>query len=40
MQKPREAADFYRACAAIPGPMQAQAAKNLQAIKAKYPKIQ
>lgn len=36
MEKPQEAANYYKACAALPGPMQAQAAKNLLAVKAKY----
>jgi hypothetical protein len=36
MQKPQEAANYYRACAALPGPFQAQAAKNLQAVKSQY----
>lgn len=40
MQKLQDAADFYKACAAVPGTMQAQAAKNLQALKAKYTGIQ
>jgi len=36
LQKPQEAANFYRACAAQPGPFQAQAAKNLQGVKSQY----
>lgn len=36
LQKPQEAANFYKACAALPGPFQAQAAKNLQAVKSQY----
>ncbi len=36
MQKPQEAANFYKACTALPGPFQAQAAKNLQAVKSQY----
>ena len=35
LKKPQEAVTYFRACAALPGPMQAQATKNLQALKAK-----
>jgi tetratricopeptide (TPR) repeat protein len=36
LDKPQEAANFYKACAAIKGPFQATAAKNLQGIQAQY----
>jgi tetratricopeptide (TPR) repeat protein len=36
MQKGQEAANFYKACAAIPGPFQAPASKNLQSVKSQY----
>jgi hypothetical protein len=36
MEKIQEAANFNRACAAIKSPFQAQAAKNLAAIKSQY----
>jgi hypothetical protein len=36
MEKPQEAANFYRDCAAIKGPLQATAAKNLQGIKTQF----
>ena len=39
MDKLQEAANFYRDCAAIKGPFQATAAKNLQAIKSKNPGV-
>src|ERR1044071_4253178 len=34
LDKPQEAANYYRACAALKSPFQATAAKNLQGIKA------
>ena len=40
MEKPQEAANFYKACAAIKGPLQATAAKNLQGIKTQFRGIQ
>jgi len=36
MDKPQEAANYYRSCAALKSPYQATAAKNLQGIKAQY----
>ena len=36
MDKPQEAANYYRDCAAISGPFQATAAKNLQGIRTQY----
>jgi tetratricopeptide (TPR) repeat protein len=36
MEKPQEAANYYRDCAAIKGPFQATAAKNLQGIKTQF----
>jgi tetratricopeptide (TPR) repeat protein len=36
LEKAQEAADFYKACAALPSPYQATATKNLAGIKAKY----
>jgi tetratricopeptide (TPR) repeat protein len=36
LEKPQDAANYYRACAAIPGPFQATAAKNLHGIKTEY----
>jgi hypothetical protein len=36
MQKIQEAANFNRACAAIKSPFQAQAAKNLAALRSQY----
>ncbi|HEV2445525.1 MAG TPA: hypothetical protein VGS58_06370 [Candidatus Sulfopaludibacter sp.] len=36
MEKPQEAANYYRDCAAIKGPLQATAAKNLQGIKTQF----
>ena len=36
LDKPQEAANYYRACAAIKGPFQTTAAKNLQGIKTQY----
>ena len=36
MEKPQEAANFYRDCAAIKGPFQATATKNLQGIKTQF----
>lgn len=36
MEKPQEAANYYRECAAIKGPLQATAAKNLQGIKTQF----
>jgi tetratricopeptide (TPR) repeat protein len=36
MDKPQEAANFYKACAALKSPFQATAAKNLQGIKTQY----
>jgi hypothetical protein len=36
LEKAQDAANFYRACAAIKSPFQATAAKNLQGIKAQY----
>lgn len=36
MEKPQDAANFYRECAAIKGPLQATAAKNLQGIKTQF----
>jgi len=40
MEKPQEAANFYRECAAIKGRFQATAAKNLQGIKTQFRGIQ
>jgi len=40
LQKHQEAANFYKACAAIPGAFQAQATKNLQSLKSLHPGIQ
>jgi hypothetical protein len=40
LDKPQEAANYYKACAAIKSPMQAQAAKNLLGIKNQYHGIQ
>ena len=36
LDKPQEAANYYRACAAIKSQFQATAAKNLQGIKTQY----
>jgi len=36
IDKPQEAANYYRACAALKSPFQATAAKNLQGIKTQY----
>lgn len=36
MEKPQEAANYYRECAAMKGPLQATAAKNLQGIKTQF----
>jgi len=36
MEKAQDAANYFRACAAIKGPLQAQAAKNLQKIQTEY----
>jgi hypothetical protein len=36
LDKPQEAANFYRSCAALPGPFQATATKNLAAIRTQY----
>ncbi len=36
LDKPQEAANYYRECAAINSPYRATAAKNLQGIKAQY----
>jgi hypothetical protein len=36
LDRPQEAANFYRACAAIKGPLQATAAKNLRGIQSQY----
>lgn len=36
MEKAQEAANYYKACAAIKSPFQAQATKNLAGIKAQY----
>jgi tetratricopeptide (TPR) repeat protein len=36
LDKPQEAANYYRACAAIKSPFQAQAAKNLAGIKTQF----
>jgi tetratricopeptide (TPR) repeat protein len=36
MEKIQEAANYYRACAAIKSPFQAAAAKNLQAVQKEY----
>lgn len=36
MEKPQDAADFYRDCAAIKSQFQATAAKNLQGLKTQY----
>lgn len=36
MEKPQEAANYYRECAAIKGPLQAAAAKNLQGLKTQF----
>jgi tetratricopeptide (TPR) repeat protein len=38
MDKPQDAAEFYRQCAAIKSPFQANATKNLQAIKPPAPR--
>jgi tetratricopeptide (TPR) repeat protein len=40
MEKPQEAANFYRDCAAIKSQFQANAAKNLQGIKTQFRGIQ
>ena len=39
LKKAQDAADYFKACAALPGPMQATAAKNLQGIKSQYTNI-
>jgi len=36
LDKPQEAANFYKACAAIPGPMAAQANKDLAGLRTQY----
>lgn len=36
LDKPQDAANYYKACAAIPGPMQAQANKDLAGIRTQY----
>jgi tetratricopeptide (TPR) repeat protein len=36
LEKVQEAANYFRACSAIPGPMQAEATKNLARIKRDY----
>jgi uncharacterized protein HemY len=36
LEKPQEAANYYKACAAIPGPMQARATKDLAGLRTQY----
>ena len=36
LEKPQDAANYYKACAAIPGPMQVQANKDLTGLRAQY----
>jgi len=36
LEKPQDAANFYKACAAIPGPMAAQANKDLAGLRTQY----
>lgn len=36
LEKPQDAANYYRACASIKGPLQATAAKNLHGIQTEY----
>ena len=36
LNKPQEAANYYRACAAVKSPFQALAAKNLTGVKTQY----
>lgn len=36
LDKPQDAANYYKACAAIPGPLQAQANKDLAGLRTQY----
>jgi hypothetical protein len=36
MEKPQDAANFYRACAALKSPVQGSCSKNLTAIRSQY----
>ena len=36
LDKPQDAANYYKACAAIPGPLQAQANKDLAGVRTQY----